>query len=299
MDHTPHGSHGLTTCNFTLDRYAQVNTHIKLNLFLILNQLETYNSTPHADNMHDVKYYSDVDDSYVVDRPDVGDVAKLQWKAMVDDLSNKGKWKNCLAVCEFFTDPSDVSEAGVPEAMGLLVSQLNDKEPWKGKVIPFTRNPKRLHLIQGDDLKSKLACFRGTGISGNSATTQKVLDLILQEAMNANLKPEQMIKRVLVFFRMDFDMSSIQAEHWPITYQIMRSKFEEKGYAVPHIVFWYMYSRDSDMVVSSQVSGMTTFTGYTDDFFKLFLDREGDVSPNHAMEAAICGKEYQNLVVVD
>lgn len=222
-------------------------------------------------------------------------------------MSNKGEWKNCLAVCQFFRDPF-----GVSEVVGLLVSQLNDKEPWKGKVIPFTRNPKRLHLIQSDDLKSKLACFRGPDFSanstttqkpdfsGNSATTQKVLDLILQEAVNANLKPEQMIKRVLVFALTD-NMSSIQADHWTITYQIMRSKFEEKGNAVPHIVFWYMYSRDRDtnMVVSSQLSGMTTFRGYTNDFFKLFLDREGDVGPNHAMEAAICRKEYQNLVVVD
>ncbi|RXH96615.1 hypothetical protein DVH24_009119 [Malus domestica] len=156
--------------------------------------------------------------------------SELQWKAMVEDLSNKGKLKNCLAVCEVTGTLSWVSVA-----MGLLVSQLSDHEPWKGKVIPFTRNPDKLHLIQGNDLESKRAFLSDMKGLGDSTTTQKVLNLILQEALNANLKPEHMIKKVLVFAHLDFDMSSSHADHWPITYQAMRSKFEEKGYVVPHI----------------------------------------------------------------
>ncbi|KAM1565154.1 hypothetical protein PS2_039160 [Malus domestica] len=77
----------------------------------------------------------------------------------------------------------------------------------------------------------------------------------------------------------------------------MRSKFEEKGYVVPHIVFWDL-SHDNK-IKCSQLSGMTTYSGYSDDFLKLFLDRDGDVDQDHVMEAVICREEYQNLVVVD
>ncbi|KAB9397141.1 hypothetical protein FH972_027032 [Carpinus fangiana] len=60
-------------------------------------------------------------------------VAGLQWKRMVEDLSKKGKLRNCLTVCDvsgsMFRTPWEVSVA-----MGLLVSDLNE-EPWKGKVF--------------------------------------------------------------------------------------------------------------------------------------------------------------------
>ncbi|XP_068305280.1 uncharacterized protein [Pyrus communis] len=95
---------------------------------------------------------------------------KLQWKAMVEDLSNKGKLKNCLAVCEVTGTLSWVSVA-----MWVLVSQLSDHKPWKGKVIPFTRNPDKLHLIQGNDLESKRAFLREMKGLGDSTTTHKVL----------------------------------------------------------------------------------------------------------------------------
>ncbi|KAE8009142.1 hypothetical protein FH972_005595 [Carpinus fangiana] len=66
-------------------------------------------------------------------------VADLQWKRMVEDLSKKGKLGNCLAVCDIsgsmFGTPWEVSVA-----MGLLVSDLSE-EPWKGKVITFSESP--------------------------------------------------------------------------------------------------------------------------------------------------------------
>ncbi|MCI50746.1 plant/T31B5-30 protein, partial [Trifolium medium] len=83
---------------------------------------------------------------------DGGEVAELQWKRIVDDLLKKGKMRNCLAVCDvswsMYGIPMEVSVA-----LGLLVSELSD-EPWKGKVITFSEEP-QLHVIQGDNLKSK------------------------------------------------------------------------------------------------------------------------------------------------
>ena len=71
-------------------------------------------------------------------------VAELQWKRMVDDLLKKGKLKNCLAICDVSGsmrgEPMEVSVA-----LGVLVSELSE-EPWKGKLITFSKNPK-LYLI--------------------------------------------------------------------------------------------------------------------------------------------------------
>ncbi len=46
---------------------------------------------------------------------------------------------------------------------------------------------------------------------------QKVFDLILEVAVNGNLKEDRMIKRVFVFSDMEFDQAS--TNNWEIDYE--------------------------------------------------------------------------------
>lgn len=91
------------------------------------------------------------------DSDDGGQVAELQWKRIVDDMSKKGKLKNCLAICDV-----SGSMAGTPMelsvALGVLVSELS-VEPWKGKLITFSNN-RKLQIIEGEDLISKVEFVR-------------------------------------------------------------------------------------------------------------------------------------------
>ncbi|KAM1571238.1 hypothetical protein ACFX10_036154 [Malus domestica] len=79
--------------------------------------------------------------------------AELLWERMVEDLHQKqGKLNNCLVVCNVDKSSWFFSEAG---PLGLLVSQLNSQNPWKGKVVSYTQNP-LMHLIPPvKDLRSK------------------------------------------------------------------------------------------------------------------------------------------------
>ncbi|KAF3430932.1 hypothetical protein FNV43_RR25662 [Rhamnella rubrinervis] len=225
---------------------------------------------------------------------DGGQVAELQWKRMVDDLLKKGKLKNCIAV-------SDVSERmnGTPMevsvSLGLLVSELSE-DPWKGKIITFTKKP-QLHVIEGDDLESKTRFVR-TMDWGESTNFQRVFDLILQVAVNGNLELEQMIKRVFVFSDMEFDQAS--QNPWEPDYVTIKRKFEEKGYgqAVPEIVFWNLRDSSSTPVPSNQ-GGVALVSGFSKNLLNSFLDSSGEINPESVMEAAISGEEYQKLVVLD
>lgn len=233
------------------------------------------------------------------DDPDLGDVAQLHWKAMVEDLFNKGKWKNCLAV-RYKLDRTYPQFQHVSMAFVLLFSQLSE-QPWKGKAISLDRYPGQLRMIQGsDDLNSQCTFLRGMDCHGKSCCLMAVFDLILQEAVNTNLKPEHMIKKVLVFTSHASSLSSKDDSCWPSIIREIRSKFEDKGYgnAVPHIVVWAFWWT-SHVDPPSRLPGVTFLTGYTDAFSKLFLDNEGEVGPEHAVEATICGKRYSNMAVVD
>ncbi|KAL7236527.1 hypothetical protein ACSBR1_019760 [Camellia fascicularis] len=72
---------------------------------------------------------------------------------MVDDISNKGKLKNYLAICDASSSMKDIPMK-VSAALGVLASEPSE-EPWKGKLITFIKNPK-LQMVEGDDLISKI-----------------------------------------------------------------------------------------------------------------------------------------------
>ncbi|KAJ1401239.1 von Willebrand factor A-like domain superfamily [Sesbania bispinosa] len=225
---------------------------------------------------------------------DGGEVAELQWKRMVDDLLKKGKMKNCLAVCDVSGSMSGIPME-VSVALGLLVSELSE-EPWKGKVITFSERPE-LHLIEGDDLQSKTEFVRNMDW-GMNTDFQMVFDLMLEVAVNGNLKADQMIKRVFVFSDMEFDQASLNP--WETDYQAITRKYSEKGYgsAVPQIVFWNLRDSRATPVPATQ-KGVALVSGFSKNLLTLFLDNDGDISPEEAMEAAISGPEYQKLVVLD
>ncbi|GAB4839718.1 hypothetical protein Ancab_020428 [Ancistrocladus abbreviatus] len=229
-----------------------------------------------------------------LDDEDGGEVAELQWKRMVEDVAKKGKLKNCLAICDVSGSMSGIPME-VSVALGILVSELSE-EPWKGKLISFSEHP-QLHLVEGEDLKSKRK-FVTNMDWGMNTDFQKVFDLILQVAAEGNLKEDQMIKRVFVFSDMEFDEAS--ANPWETDYEAIMRKFREKGYgsAVPEIVFWNLRDSKATPVPGTQM-GVALVSGFSKNLLTLFLEEGGVLSPEAAMEAAISGEEYKKLVVLD
>ncbi|KAL4298750.1 hypothetical protein HN51_049444 [Arachis hypogaea] len=222
------------------------------------------------------------------------EVAELQWSRMVSDMLKKGKLKNCLAVCDV-SGSMDGTPMDVCVALGLLVSELNE-EPWKGKVITFSANPE-LHLIEGNNLYSKTNFIREMEF-GMNTDFQRVFDRILEVAVDGKLKEDQMIKRVFVFSDMEFDQAS--ATPWETDYQAITRKYSEKGYgsAVPQIVFWNLRDSSATPVAATQ-QGVALVSGFSKNMMKLFMDNDGELTPESSMEAAISGPKYQKLVVLD
>ncbi|XP_057724180.1 uncharacterized protein LOC130940148 [Arachis stenosperma] len=237
----------------------------------------------------------DEDEDEYADEYEAGDeVAELQWSRMVSDMLKTGKLKNCLAVCDvsgsMHGTPMDVCVA-----LGLLVSELNE-EPWKGKVITFSADPE-LHLIEGNSLYSKTSFIREMKW-GMNTDFQRVFDRILEVAVDGKLKEDQMIKRVFVFSDMEFDQAS--ATPWETDYQAITRKYSEKGYgsAVPQIVFWNLRDSRATPVAATQ-QGVALVSGFSKNLMKLFMDNDGELTPESSMEAAISGPKYQKLIVLD
>jgi len=238
---------------------------------------------------------------------------------MVEDLKKKGRLKDSIAVCDV-----SGSMTGTPMevcvALGLLISELSS-EPWKGKVITFSKNPE-FHLIKGDDLKSKTEFIRKMKWGCNT-DFQKVFDQILKVAVDRKLNQDQMVKRIFVFSDMEFDQASgvynrnrnyssfwfhkEKCQHaeecrrgWETDYEMIVRKFKENGFhQVPEIVFWKLrYSAATPVTCNRR--GVVMLSGFSKNLMKLFLHKDvPSFTPIEAMEQAIASEEYQKLFVYD
>ncbi|CAF1745979.1 unnamed protein product [Brassica oleracea var. botrytis] len=141
---------------------------------------------------------------------------------------------------------------------------------------------------------------------GANTDFQKVFDLILKVAVEGKLKPEGMIKRVFVFSDMEFDEASSsysryntrETSSWETNYQVIVSKYKERGYGVPEIVFWNLRDSKSTPVARSD-KGVALVSGFSKNLIKMFLDNDGEIDPMTIMDAVISGPEYNELVVID
>ncbi|KAJ8461583.1 hypothetical protein OPV22_034509 [Ensete ventricosum] len=227
---------------------------------------------------------------------DSGDeVAELQWKRMVEDLSKIGSLRNCIAVCDV-SGSMNGTPMEVSVALGLLISELSE-EPWKGRVITFSESP-MLHRIEGESLLEKTRFVR-TMDWGMNTNFQKMFDKILEVAVAGRLPAEGMVRRVFAFSDMEFDMAS--PNPWETDYEAIRRKFEESGYgeAVPEVVFWNVRGTSTSTPVVSTQKGVALVSGFSKNIVKLFLDGDGQVSPRKVMDSAISGREYEKLVLHD
>ncbi|XP_074344178.1 uncharacterized protein LOC141683378 [Apium graveolens] len=220
-------------------------------------------------------------------------VAELQWNGMVENMLKKGKLTNCIAVSDVSGSMSG-TPMEVSVALGLLVSELSE-EPWKGHVITFSANP-QLHLIKGSSLPEKSTFIRKMAW-GMNTNFQKVFDKILEVAVNAKLREDQMIKTVFVFSDMEFDKASNNP--WETDYMVIQKKFKKNGYErVPNIVFWNLRNSSATPVKATE-NGVAMLSGYSKNLLTLFLRGGGEINPELVLEAVIAGDEYQNLVVYD
>ncbi|CAD5188903.1 unnamed protein product [Musa acuminata subsp. malaccensis] len=227
---------------------------------------------------------------------DSGDeVAELQWKRMVEDLSKIGSLRNCIAVCDV-SGSMDGTPMEVSVALGLLISELSE-EPWKGRVITFSERP-MLHRIEGESLQEKTRFVRMMDW-GMNTDFQKVFDKMLDVAVEGRLPADGMVRRVFVFSDMEFDRAS--PNPWETDYEAIRRKFEESGYgeAVPEVVFWNLRGTSRSTPVVSTQKGVALVSGFSKNMVKLFLEGDGQLSPREVMSSAISGREYEKLVLFD
>ncbi|CAB4307116.1 unnamed protein product [Prunus armeniaca] len=108
---------------------------------------------------------------------------------------------------------------------------------------------------------------------------------------------EQMVRKVFVFTCFKHFRNGCWKPRGG-DYEEIQRKFEEKGYAVPHLVIWNLLSVRYAPLRTGE-PGVTLLGGFSDAMLKSFLENDGELSPEQVMELAISPQSYQTLAVFD
>ncbi|KAI7265056.1 hypothetical protein KC343_g2794 [Hortaea werneckii] len=224
-----------------------------------------------------------------------------QWQTLVQRIKDSGSLESAIAVCDVsgsmagprFPDGSCPMDSSI--GLSLLLAEIT-KPPFGGAFITFSAEPQVVRVGGPDDrrsFKEKVDYIQRSSWSMNTDFVSVFEELILPMAIENKLKQEDMVKQVFVFSDMQFDaargaeMFYPQAEKprdWHTSYERIKKKFEEAGYAMPKLIFWnlaggrggYEESSDGDETapkpVTASEEGTALVSGYSQGQMKMFLD---------------------------
>jgi hypothetical protein len=104
---------------------------------------------------------------------------------------------------------------------------------------------------------------------GGNTNVQSAFQMILDIATKHNVSKDNMPQVLAIFSDMQFDQGD---RAWSETsYEMMNRMFTEKGYELPHIIFWNLRATTSGYQVTADKPNTTMLSGYSTRMMDLFL----------------------------
>lgn len=165
---------------------------------------------------------------------------------------------------------SDSAPINVAISLGLYCAE-KAKGPYANHFITFSSNPKFVK-VEGVDFCDKVDRMADADWGG-STNIEAAFDLMLNVAVNNNLKQEDIPENLIIISDMEFDAC---AESGPIVehrwghfqkanketlFETMKKRWESHGYKMPKLVFWNVEARQNNIAMRDDgnvnyVSGM-------------------------------------------
>ena len=171
-----------------------------------------------------------------------------------------------------------------------------NKGYYKDKFMTFSSEPSLVEIVGeslADKIKSIPAIVDNTDI-------ESAFELVLDTAINNNIKQEEIPKAIVIISDMEFDrigsdFGMSEEVEW-LFYDEMKNRFENAGYTIPNIVFWNVDSRHDVFHAISEYKGVQMASGQSVAVFKQILDNI-DKTPYEAMLNVLNRPEYDMITV--
>ena len=203
----------------------------------------------------------------------VDQLVEGQWTELKKRVMENGSFRSVTAIMDVSGSMSGVPMS-VSIALGILVAECTHG-PFHGKVITFSEKPV-WHILHGKTLKEKVACMSAAHW-GSNTNLKAVFDLILDNAKNAKLRQDEMVKTLFIFTDMQFDSCrGSSVEPWETTLENAKRIFSEAGYQLPKIICWNLRTSDKKVLpIGMNENGFCMLSGFSSELLKNVIeDRE-------------------------
>lgn len=218
-------------------------------------------------------------------------VAEGQWESIVKRIKDSGSLSSCIAVCDvsgsmsgpMFSDGTTPMDSAI--GLSLLLAEVVDG-PFGGHIITFHEQPSILEVGGPNDRRSfsEKVGFMANAPWGGSTDLVAVFEkLILPTAKMHKIKPEDMVKQVIVFTDMQFNSACGHAYYseadsdpskWSSSFERIKRLYADAGYEMPILVFWNLAGGREHVSkpVGAEEPGTALVSGYSQGQLKMFLD---------------------------
>ena len=199
----------------------------------------------------------------------IDDLVEEQWKTIKADIKKSGVFRDVSAIVDV-SSSMDGQPMEVAIALGILVAECTEG-PFYGNLITFHEYPTWLKLT-GNTLLEQVKCVKSAQWGG-STNLRAVFDMILQNAISANLTNEEMIKTLFIFTDMQFNQCDFG--NWQSTFEYMQNLYTQHGYNIPKIVCWNLCTSGSKTVpVLKNEQGFVMLSGFSNELLKAVLSAD-------------------------
>lgn len=202
------------------------------------------------------------------------------WKALPDYVDGAG---NTICVAdgsgsmEQTIGNTNITALSVANALAIYFSERSSGQ-FKDNYITFSERPQLVDLSNANSLKEKLEIAKHYAEVANT-NIEAVFDLILQTAVNKNMKQADLPENILILSDMEFDSCATCGvrQRWGINkpsvklFETFKEKYAEYGYKLPRLVFWNICSRTRTMPVKENDLGVALVSGFSPAVVKMVL----------------------------
>ncbi len=196
------------------------------------------------------------------------------WKALPDYV--RGDSSSIAVVdgsgsMESTVGNTNLTASDVATGLGLYFAERL-QGAFKDKYITFSENPQLADFSHAKSLCEKIRVAEGYNECANT-NIEAVFNLILNTAVDNNLRQDELPKNVVIFSDMEFDgcAEPYGEDAQKTLFENISREYEMQGYKLPRLVFWNINSRRHAVPLRENENGVALLSGFSPALVKMTL----------------------------
>ena len=232
----------------------------------------------------------------------LNDTLEEQWKALPDTVGDES---STLVVIDgsgsmgSVIGNTRVTCHDVARALGIYFAERL-KGVFHNRFITFSAKPQLVAMNDNLSLHGKIELVAGYDECSNT-DIEKTFDLILDTAVNNNLKQDELPRNILVVTDGEFDQMTWRGGYgwWgrkdlgavnETLFETIRKRWADAGYKLPRLVFWNVCSRTGTIPVSENELGVALVSGFSPNIAKMVMS--GRLNPYECLLDQLLSGRY-------